>query len=43
MYKWIVLKTAFEIDIKIYIKIYIKTAPTYFSAINPPSGRALTL
>jgi hypothetical protein len=26
---------------KIYIKIYIKTAPTYFGAVTPSSGSAL--
>jgi hypothetical protein len=28
-------------SIKIYIKIYIKTAPTYFGAVTPSSGSAL--
>jgi hypothetical protein len=28
-------------DLKIYIKIGIKTAPTYFSAVTPSSGSAL--
>jgi len=28
-------------NIKIYIKIYITTAPTYFSAVTPSSGSAL--
>ena len=36
MHKWIVLK-----NIKIYINIYIKTAPTCFGAVTPSSGRAL--
>jgi len=28
-------------NIKIYIKIYIKTAPTYFGAVTLSSGSAL--
>jgi hypothetical protein len=28
-------------NIKIYIKIYVKTAPTCFGAVTPSSGRAL--
>jgi len=28
-------------DFKIYIKIYIKAAPTCFCAVTPPSGSAL--
>jgi hypothetical protein len=37
MHKWIVFKTI----LKIYIKIYIKTAPTCFGAVTPLSGSAL--
>jgi len=36
---WVVLKN----NIKIYIKIHIKTAPTYFGAVTPSSGSALIL
>jgi len=28
-------------NLKIYIKIYIKTEPTYFGAITPSTGSAL--
>ena len=28
-------------DFKIHIKIYIKTAPTFFGAVTPSSGSAL--
>jgi hypothetical protein len=28
-------------NFKVYIKIYIKTAPTYFGAVTPSSGSAL--
>jgi len=38
MHKWVVLKN----NIKIYIKILIKTAPTYYSVtVTPSSGSAL--
>jgi hypothetical protein len=37
MHYWVVLKN----DIKIYIKIYIKTTPTCFGAVTPPSRSAL--
>ena len=37
MHQWVVLKNSIEI----YIKIYIKTAPTYFGAVTPSSGSAL--
>jgi len=37
MHHWVVLKGS----IKIYIKIYIKTAPTCFGAVTPSSGSAL--
>jgi hypothetical protein len=37
MHQWVVLKN----NIKIYIKIYIKTAPTYFSAATPSSRSVL--
>ena len=33
MHQWVVLKN----NIKIYIKIYIKTAPTYFGITVTPS------
>ena len=35
MHQWVVLKNN--------IKIYIKTAPTYFGAVKPSSGSALIL
>jgi len=38
MHKWVVLRN----NIKIYTKIYIKTAPTYFGVTaTPSSGTAL--
>jgi len=37
MHQWVVLKN----NMKIYIKIYIKTAPTCFGAVTPSSGSAL--
>jgi hypothetical protein len=37
MHQWVVLKN----NTKIYIKIYIKTAPTYFGAGTPSSRSAL--
>jgi hypothetical protein len=33
--------SCFKNNIKIYIKIYIKTAPTCFVAVKPSSGSAL--
>jgi hypothetical protein len=38
MHQWVVLKT-----VVIYIKIYIKTASTYFGAVAQSSGGALFL
>jgi hypothetical protein len=37
MYKWIVFKNYFKID----IKIDIEAAPTYFGAVTPSSRSAL--
>jgi hypothetical protein len=37
MHQWFVLKN----NVKIYIKIYIETAPTCFGAVTPSSGSVL--